>query len=80
MTDTTLLTKLSTLTKDKISKERMVMKHKSCELNTVCTSVLKQLLPVCIDTIIQTVNLSLTSGDFCMQWKTAIAQHLKRQD
>ena len=61
ITDTPLLTKFSLLTKDKIYKEIMEMKNKSCELNTVCTSVLKQLLPVCIDTISQIVDLSLTS-------------------
>ena len=64
MIDTPLLTKFSPLTKDKIYKEIMEMKNMSCEPDTICPSVLKQLLPVCIDTIIEIVNLSLTSGNF----------------
>ena len=76
MTGTSLPTKCSPLTKDKIHIEIMEMKNKSCELNTICTSVLKQLLPVYIDTKSQTVNLSLPSGDFCMQWKTQIVSPL----
>ena len=49
MTDI-LLTNFSPLTKDKIYIEIMEIKNKRCELNTMCTSVLKELLPVCIDT------------------------------
>ena len=41
MTDTPLLMKFSPLTKDKIYKEIMEMKNKSCELNTKCSLVLK---------------------------------------
>ena len=44
MTDTLLLTKFSPLTKDKIYKEIMEMKNKSCELHTIYTSGLKQML------------------------------------
>ena len=67
MTDAPLITTFSPLTKDEIYKEIMEMNNKNCELNTICTSVLKQLLPVYIDTILQIVNLSLTPGNFCMQ-------------
>ena len=57
------------------------MKNKSCELDTICTSVFKQLLPVHIDKISQIGNLSLTSGYFCMKWKTALLRTLlKRHD
>ena len=79
MTDIPLLTKFSPLTKDKIYKEIMERKNKGCKLDTICTSVLKQLLPVCVDTISQIVNLSLALGDFCMQCKTAIVQPLFKQ-
>ena len=41
MTDTPLLTKFSPPTKDKIYKEIMEMKNKSCKLYTVCTSLFK---------------------------------------
>ena len=64
MTDTPLLTKFAPLAKDEIYKEIMEMKNKSCELDTVCTSVLNQLLPVCIETILQIVNLSLIFRQF----------------
>ena len=75
----TLLTKFSPITKDKIYKEIMEIKNKSCELDIICTSVFKQLLPVCIDTISQIVSLLLTSGNFCMPWKTAIVRPLVKK-
>ena len=76
MKDTPLITKFSLLTKDKIYNEIMEMKNKSCEFDTICTSVLKQQLSVCIDTILQIVNLSLTSGDFFCNGKQQIVQPL----
>ena len=79
MTGTPLLTKFSPPTKDEIYKEIIEMKNKSCELDTVCTSVLKHLLTIYIGTILQTVNLSFTSGSFCVQWKTVIVWPLLKK-
>ena len=64
--------KIVTTNKGQIYKEIMEMKNKNCELDTICISVLKQLLAVCIETTSQIVNIPLTPGVFCIQWKTAI--------
>ena len=50
------------------------MKNKSCELDQIDTSTLKDILTVCLPTITQIVNISLTNGDFNEDWKTAIVK------
>ena len=39
--------------------------NKSFELDTVPTALLKKILPRCIDTIMQLVNISFTMREFC---------------
>ena len=50
----------------------MQMKNKSCELYVIPTDKLKEIQDACINTITKIVNISLTNGEFCNQWKTAI--------
>ena len=50
----------------------MQMKNKSCELDTISTEKLKAIQDSGINTITKIVNISLTNGQFCDQWKTAI--------
>ena len=48
------------------------MKSKSCELDTVPTYILKEILSACLESLTIIVNLSLTMGEFSGEWKTAI--------
>ena len=36
------------------------------------TDVLKKMMPVVLPVITKIINLSLTQGDFCRSWKTAV--------
>ena len=47
----------------------MEMKNKSCELDIIPTTLLEEILPACLHTITQIVNLSLTHADFNEEWK-----------
>ena len=55
------------------------MKNKSCELNILQTHLIKDMLPAWLDVITTIVNISLTDGQFCMAWKTAIAKPLHKK-
>ena len=61
---------------EEVQKEIMLMKNKSCELNTIPTNLLKETLPSCIETITHRVNTSLTKGIFANKWKTGIVHPL----
>ena len=52
------------------------MNNKSCELDIISIDKLKEILDSCIGTITKIVNISLTTGQFCDQWKTAIIKSL----
>ena len=52
----------------------MEMKNKSCELDQNDTSTLKDIFAVCLPTITQIVNMSLTNRDLNEDWKTAIVR------
>ena len=49
----------------------MRMKNKSCELDQIDTSTLKDILAICLPTIIQIVHMSLTKEDFNKNWKNS---------
>ena len=72
-TDTPRLWKFAPLTTE-VQKEISSMKNKSCELDILQTHLIKDMLPACLDVITTIVNLSLTEGQFCMEWKTAIVK------
>ena len=55
------------------------MKPKSCELDTVPTHILKEILPACLESLTTIVNLSLSMGEFSGEWKTAIMQPLLKK-
>ena len=57
-------------------KEIMEVKNKSCKLDIIPTTLLKEMLPACLHTITQIVNLTLTNGDFNEEWKTTIVRPL----
>ena len=57
------------------------MATKSCELDTIPTSVLKQITPSIVPTITRIINISLTQGIFAEEWKTTIVHPLlKKQE
>ena len=60
------------LTSRQVNKTIMLMKSLSCKLDTVPSHTLKEILPACPDSITIVVNLSLTTGEFRGEWKTAI--------
>ena len=64
------------LTHEEVRREIMRMKNKNCELDHIDTSTFKDILTVCLPTITQIVNMSLTKGDFSEDWKTAIIRPL----
>ena len=57
----------------------MKMKNKHCEHDIIPASTLKQILDACLPMITQTVNLSLTKGEFCQEWKAAVVKHLLKK-
>ena len=63
----------------RIPKEIMSVKNKSCELDFIPTELLKTMLPYCIKTIAQIVNISLAKGLFATDWKTAIVNLKSKQ-
>ena len=57
----------------------MNIKNKHCELDTIPTSTLKQILEACLHIIMQIVNLSPTTGGFCEEWKMALVKPLLKK-
>ena len=74
--DTPQMEGFSTMTDDEIYKTIMGMPSKSCELNILLTTLLKNVLKHCLPSIAKTVNLSLVRGEFCDKWKSAVVQPL----
>ena len=57
----------------------MKMKNKHCKLDIIPTSILKQILDACLPAITQIVNLSLTNGELCEDWKAAVVKPLLKK-
>ena len=74
--DTPWLEGFPTLTDDEIYKTIMGMPSKSCELNILPTTHLRKVVKHCLPSIAKIVNLSLVTGDFCNNWKSAVIQPL----
>ena len=60
------------MTEAEVSNIIYNMCSKSCELDVILTTLLKQILPDVIGVITKIVNLSLTTGVFLQSWKTAV--------
>ena len=60
------------MTEDEVSSIIHNMSSKSCELDAIPTTLLKQILPDVIRVIMKIVNISLTTGAFSQSWKTAV--------
>ena len=66
---------LLTLTNEEIERKILSMKNKTCELDTISTNLIKDILPAVLKTITQ-INMSLTTGTFPLNWNTAIIRPL----
>ena len=77
--DTPKFASFHSLTEMEVCTVIMNMKNKHCELNIIPTITFKQLLDACLPMIIQIINLSLTKGEFCEEWKTAIVKPLLKK-
>ena len=71
-----LFRRFAPFTEDKVRKEIFNINTKSCKLDQIPTALLKQLVPTCLSTIMQLVNISLTQGVFNDEWMTAIIRPL----
>ena len=52
------------------------MNNKTCELDAIPAHLVKNILPAALKTITKIVNMSLTTGTFPLEWKTAIVRPL----
>ena len=77
--DTPKFASFHPLTEMEVCTVRMNMKNKHCELDIIPISTLKQILDVYLPKITQIVNLSLTMGEFCEEWKTPIVKPLLKK-
>ena len=57
----------------------MRMKNKHCKLDTIPVGILKQILEACLPAITQIVNMSLSNGEFCENWKVAVVKPLLKK-
>ena len=67
------------MTEAEVSSIIYNMCSKSCELDVIPTTLLKQILPDIIGVITKIINLSLTTGVFSQSWKTAVIHPLLKK-
>ena len=60
------------MTEDEVSSIIHNMSSKSCELDAIPTTLLKQILPDVTGVIMKIVYISLTTGALSQSWKTAV--------
>ena len=73
------LLRFNKLTTKQVSDLISSMKSKSCELDPIPTTILKDLIHIWIPSITHVVNLSLDSGTFSDHWKCAIVRPLLKK-
>ena len=71
--------KIKLLIKKMLKKTNMSMKTNSCELDTMPTKLLKELLPWVLEPFTLLFNASLASKIFKSTWKTAIVRPLLKK-
>ena len=64
------------LSKLEVHKLVMKMQTKSCELDSIPTKLLKKYIEKFIGLLTNIVNISLESGEFAEEWKTALLHPL----
>ena len=73
------LSKLKPLTDEEVRQIVKAMPSKSCDLDAVPISILKEALDLLLPTLVKLVNLSLVEGEFIQQWKTALVKPLLKK-
>ena len=73
------LSQFDPITSEEVTRIISSMATKSCELDAIPTSVLKQITPSIVPTITKIINISLTQGIFTEEWKTAIVHTLLKK-
>ena len=69
----------SPMMESQVKKIIMEMQSKLCELDSIPTTLLKEVLYIVLPTITKIVNLSLCQGEFCSAWKTATVHLLLKK-
>ena len=67
------------LTEKQVSDVITCLKSKSCELDTIPTSIFKLMQPKVTPLITKIVNQSLGDGCFCREWRTAVVRPLLKK-
>ena len=70
------LSRLAPMTEKEVLRVITSLKTKSCEMDSIPTHILKKMIPAVLPLIVKIVNLSLTQGEFCRCWKTAVVRPL----
>ena len=78
-TNVNILSCLREMTEDEVIKIVREMFPKSCELDAIPSSLLKQLVTDLAPTVTKLVNTSLTTGRFASNWKTLIIRPLLKK-
>ena len=60
-------------------KEILSMNNKTYKLDHIPTEILKRILPAILGAITEIFNLSLSTGSFAQDWKTAIVKPLLKK-
>ena len=78
-TNVNILACIREITEDEVIKIIGEMSPKSCELDTILSSLLKWLVTDLAPTVTKLVNTALTSGVFATNWKTSIIRPLLKK-
>ena len=74
------LCQFTPMTESEVKTIMMSMKSKSWKIDPIPTHIYKQLLPSVIPIVTKIVNLSLSKGEFCQIWKTAVVRPLLKKE
>ena len=69
----------SPMMESQVKKIIMGMQSKSCELDPIPTTLLKEVLHIVSPIITKIANLSLCQGEFCSAWKTTTVHPLLKK-
>ena len=73
------LSQFDPMTTEEVTRLISSMATKSCKLDAIPTSVLKQITPSIVHTVTKIINISLTQGIFAEKWKTTIVHPLLKK-
>ena len=74
--DVPVMDKFLPISQEEITKTIFSMETKHCELDSIPTSVLKKLVPYIIAEITHVVNVSLSTGQFAIDWRCSCVNPL----